>query len=58
MAGWRQRGLSSFNRRILQSANFMEEDLVVLNPEEEELDLINSKMISLRARVNAEKKAA
>ena len=36
----------------------MEEDLVVLNPEEEELDLINSKMISLRARVNAEKKAA
>jgi len=41
-----------------EKINFQEEDMVVLNPEEEEIDMMNTKMIARRARVKAAKKAA
>ena len=53
-----ERAVKLLQKDPAESANFKEEDLVVLNPEEEELDLMNSKMIARRARVKAEKKAA
>jgi len=41
-----------------ERANFPEEDVVILNPEEEEIDQMNAMMIARRARVKAAKKAA
>lgn len=41
-----------------EADKFKEEDIIILNPEEDDLDLMHSKMIARRARVKAEKKAA
>jgi len=41
-----------------EAENFKEADIVTINPEEEELDLMNSMMIARRARIKAMKKAA
>jgi len=40
-----------------EAHNFKEEDIIIMNPEGDELDLMNAKMIARRARVKAEKKA-
>ena len=40
-----------------EAPQFMYEDLVTLNPEEEEIDLMNSKMVARKAKAKAEKKA-
>merc|ERR1712025_108788 len=53
-----ERAIKMLQKDPAESDNFKEEDLVVLNPEEEELDLMNSKMICRRARIKAGKKAA
>jgi len=53
-----ERAIKMLQKDPAESDNFKEEDLIVLNPEEEELDLMNSKMICRRARIKAEKKAA
>ena len=53
-----ERAVKMLQKDPAESANFKGEDRVVLNLEEEELDLINCKMIARRARVKAEKKAA
>ena len=53
-----ERAVKLLQKDPAESANSKEEDLVVLNPEEEELDLMNSNMSARRARVKAEKKAA
>lgn len=53
-----ERAVKLLQKDPAESENFREEDLVVLNPEEEELDLMNSKMVDRRAKVKAEKKAA
>merc|ERR1712025_297994 len=52
-----ERAIKMLQKDPAESDNFKEEDLIVLNPEEE-LDLMNSKMICRRARIKAEKKAA
>jgi len=53
-----ERAVKLLQKDPAESENFKEEDLIVLNPEEEELDMMNSKMIARRARMKAEKKAA
>jgi len=53
-----ERAVKILQKDPAESDNFKEEDLIVLNPEEEELDLMNSKMIARRARAKAAKKAA
>jgi len=40
-----------------EAAQFREADLIVINPEDDEIDLMNSKMIARKARMKAEKKA-
>jgi len=41
-----------------EADKFKEEDIIILNPEEDDLDLMHSKMIARRARIKAGKKAA
>jgi len=53
-----ERAIKMLQKDPAESDHFKEEDLIVLNPEEEELDLMNTKMIARRARAKAEKKAA
>jgi len=53
-----ERAVKLLQKDPAESDNFKEQDLIVLNPEEEELDLMNSMMIARRARAKAAKKAA
>jgi len=53
-----ERAIKLLQKDPAESENYKEDDLVVLNPEEEELDLMNNKMLTRRARMKAEKKAA
>jgi len=52
-----ERAVKVMQQDPAEAPNFKEEDLIVVNPEEEEIDLMNSKMIARKARVKAEKKA-
>jgi len=53
-----ERALKVLQKDPTEAKYYKEEDIVTVNPEEEELDYMNSKMISRRARVKALKKAA
>jgi len=53
-----ERALKVLQKDPTESRHYKEEDIVTVNPEEEELDYMNSKMIARRARVKALKKAA
>ena len=53
-----ERAVKLLQKDPAESENFKEEDLIVLNPEEEELDLMNTKMIGRKARMKTAKKAA
>jgi len=52
-----ERAIKVLTKDPAEAAFFKEEDLVTISPEEEELDLMNAKMIARRARVKAAKKA-
>ena len=52
-----ERAVKVMQKDPAEALHFQEEDLIVLNPEEEEIDLMNAKMIARKARVKAEKKA-
>ena len=52
-----ERAIKVMQEDPAEAAHFKEEDLIVLNPEEDEIDLMNSKMIARKARAKAEKKA-
>jgi hypothetical protein len=41
-----------------EADKFKEEDIIILNPEGDDLDLMHAKMVARRARIKAEKKAA
>jgi len=53
-----ERAVKMLQKDPAESENFKDDNLVVLNPEEEELDLMNIRMIARRAKTKAEKKAA
>eukprot|EP00088_Acartia_fossae_P056952 TRINITY_DN6639_c1_g1_i10.p1 TRINITY_DN6639_c1_g1~~TRINITY_DN6639_c1_g1_i10.p1 ORF type:complete len:303 (-),score=88.80 TRINITY_DN6639_c1_g1_i10:1138-2046(-) len=53
-----ERAIKVLRKDPAEAPNFKEEDVVTINPEEEELDLMNSMMNARRARVKAAKKAA
>lgn len=53
-----ERALKVLRGDEAEARQFLEEDLVTLNAEEEELDLMNSQMIARRARLKAAKKAS
>jgi hypothetical protein len=53
-----ERAIKVLRKDKVEGQHYKEEDIVTLNPEEEELDLMNSKMNARRARVKALKKAA
>jgi len=52
-----ERAVKILQKDEAEAGYFKEEDIIMLNPEGDELDLMNSKMIARRARVKAEKKA-
>jgi len=52
-----ERAIKILQKDPAEAGNFKEEDLIVLNPEEDEIDLMNCKMIARRARLQAERKA-
>jgi len=53
-----ERAVKVLRQDPTEGSNFQEEDMIILNPEEEELDMMNANMIARRARVKAAKKAA
>lgn len=53
-----ERAIKVLRKDPTEAQHYKEEDIVTINPEEEELDLMNSKMIARHARVKALKKAA
>lgn len=53
-----ERAIKVLQKDPAEAQHFKEVDLVTISPEEEELDLMNAKMIARRARVKAAKKAA
>lgn len=52
-----ERAVKILQKDEAEAGSFKEEDIIMLNPDSDELDLMNSKMIARRARVKAEKKA-
>ena len=52
-----ERAVKVMQQDPAEAESFREEDLVILNPEEDEIDLMNSKMVTRKARAKAEKKA-
>lgn len=52
------RAIKVLSKDPTEAQYFKEEDLVTISPEEEELDLMNTKMVARRARAKAAKKAA
>ena len=52
-----ERAIKVMQKDPAEAPNFKQEDLIVLNPEEEEIDLMNANMIARKARAKAEKKA-
>jgi len=53
-----ERALKVLRQDPAESGNYKEDDTIVMNPEEAELDMMNTMMIARRARVKAAKKAA
>lgn len=53
-----ERAVKILQKDEAEAGYFKEEDIIVLNPDEDEIDLMNAKMIARRARVKAEKKAS
>merc|ERR1712059_41632 len=53
-----ERAVKMLRQDPAEVTNFKEEDMVIINPEKEELDMMNANMIARRARVKAAKKAA
>ena len=52
-----ERAIKVMKKDPAEAPNFKQEDLIVLNPEEDEIDLMNANMIARKARAKAEKKA-
>ena len=52
-----ERAVKVMQQDPAEAESFREEDLVILNPEEDEIDLMNSKLVARKARAKAEKKA-
>ena len=52
-----ERAIKILQQDPAEAPQYKEEDLVVLNPDEEEIDLMNSKMVARKAKAKADKKA-
>ena len=52
-----ERAVKVMQQDPAEAENFKEEDLVMLNPEDDDIDLMHSKMVTRKAKAKAEKKA-